>query len=480
MSSGLFVFSALHRSRPYDKDPALRTVFARRGGHVIRFIFSFAVVLGLAAVPSVSHAQSPQDIAKAKKVFGEGKKLHEKGKFIEAAAKFKEAYELSKNPLLLYNVALSFDQAGMEDIALANYRRFLKEAPEDAAPRPTVTERVKELEVKLGLGTGGGTSGGGTSGGGTTDTGPKEPVKIKPAGTYSATDFQHQVVDVAPPGKPLDVTAFVPEDSGFTVTLFFRAAGEGKWTAREMKWRYKELVGRIPAAKMSGDSVQYYVEVKDQGGNVVTRSGKSTSPNLVTVEAGAPERFYPDVTDEGEQLSATDIRRMDEEDDPLGGRKTTTQPDETNDVVIQPQPEGPPGQGFRDVGSTKFTYAKWGTTATAGVLIGLSVFSFIQAGNYASALEEDAAGNGEAPQVFDEYAAGLESTGKRYQSIANVSLGVGIGVAAVASYFWFKELTAKKRGEVKVSKTSPSPEMSWVVAPAVGEGFAGAAALTRF
>ena len=30
------------------------------------------------------------------------------------------------------------------------------------------------------------------------------------------------MIDAAPPGKPLDVTAFVPEDSGWTVTLYYR------------------------------------------------------------------------------------------------------------------------------------------------------------------------------------------------------------------------------------------------------------------
>jgi len=460
---------------------------------VKRFIISFAIAVAAVAGSSAAHADdpapTPAQIEKAKKAFAEGKQLHEKGKLPEAIEKFKESYALSKNPLLLYNIGVTMEEAGMDDLALFYYRKFLAEAPADAAPRESVVERTKALEKKFGIG-------GATS----PDTkpevkqpdGPKQPVEIKPPGTYSATDFQHQVVDTAPPAKPLDVTAFVPEDSGFTVTLNYRTAGEGKFTAKEMRWRYKELVARVPAPKMIGDSVQYYIEVKDQQGNVVTRSGKSTSPNLITLEPGAPERFYPDFTEEGEaKVTVEDIKRRDDEDDPLGGNKSKK--DETI-VEVQPQQPGEPGSGFRDVGSSKFKYAKWGTTAAAGTLVGLAVFSYIQAGKYASSIEEDSLGCGSPPcrpfsSPEDSYPKDLEATGKRYQTISNVTLGLGVATAAVAGYFWYKELTAKKRGELKVSKGGASPETAsstsgWVVVPSLGDGattgFLGGTAATRF
>ena len=308
----------------------------------------------------------------------------------------------------------------------------------------------------------------------------KEPVKIKPAGTYTATDFQHQVVEAAPPGKPLDVTAFVPEDSGFQVTLHFRTAGEGKFTSKVMKWRYKELVGRIPPEKMLGDSLQYYIEVKDQDGNVVTRAGKSTSPNLVTLEAGAPARFYPDFSEDGEVQSPTATKAEDTEEDPLTGKNKTVKPD-PGEIEIQPEVTGT-GNGFRDVGSSKFKYMKWGSTATAGVLLGASVVLYLQAGSQARALEDDSTMCGAPPcRKFDPYDQDLEAAGKRNQSMSRITFGLGLGVAAVAGYYWYKELTAKKRGELKVSGKQGSPEMSsWIIAPAIGDGFAGAAAAARF
>ena len=39
----------------------------------------------------------------------------------------------------------------------------------------------------------------------------------------------------------------MPEDSGWTVTLYYRGSGDAKFIAKVMKWRYKELVARIPA-----------------------------------------------------------------------------------------------------------------------------------------------------------------------------------------------------------------------------------------
>jgi tetratricopeptide (TPR) repeat protein len=456
------------------------------------------VVLVLAATFGVARAQpndappTPAQIEQAKKAFGEGKKLHDAGKLPEAIEKFKESYRLSKNPLLLYNIGLTMEEAGMDDLALFYYRKFVKDAPQDAAQRATVNERVAVLEKKFASGA----------------PAPSEPAKpaepapvakapvpaaaatkqIKPAGTYSATDFQHEPVESAPPGKPLDVTAFVPEDSGFVVTLYFRTAGEGKFTAKVMRWRYKELVGRVPAPKMLGSSVQYYIEAKDTAGNVVARSGKATSPNLINLEKDATQRFYPDFNDDGggEKLSATEINERDvEDDDPLSKKKKKNKPKKetaqapTDDGGMTHPDNAMPGNGFRDVGSSKFKYAKWGSSIAGGTFLGLGIFSFVQARAYARALEDDAAKTGQTPHTYDDYARGVEKTGKRYQTIERVSLGLAAVSGVVAGYYWYKEMTAKKRGELKVSKNG-SPGSTWVVAPAAGDSFVGAAAAARF
>ena len=118
-----------------------------------RFTLALAIALGVGVVaaPTAALAQNPTpaQIEKAKKAFLAGKKAFDAGDFPEAITKFKESYNLSKNPVLLYNIAFANDQAGMEDIALFYYRKFLTDAPEDAAQRDEVTTRVGVLAKKF-------------------------------------------------------------------------------------------------------------------------------------------------------------------------------------------------------------------------------------------------------------------------------------------------------------------------------------------
>ncbi|HEY5935448.1 MAG TPA: hypothetical protein VIU61_12450 [Kofleriaceae bacterium] len=448
------------------------------------FIIWIAVaVVSLPAAFANEAPPTPQQLEAAKKAYADGKKLHEQGKLPEAIEKFKESYRLSKKPALLYNIAITMEEAGMDDLALFYFRKYLTDAP-DGDQRANAAEHVKTLEKKFG-------GGNATKPPEPDKPEPDKPVasKTKPAGTYTSADFQHEAVDAAPPGKPLDVTASVPEDSGFVVTLNYRVAGEDKFTQKTMKRRYKELVARVPAAKMSGSSLQYFVEVKDTTGAVIAKSGKATSPNLVNIEAGVSPRFYPDFTDDGEAKPASAPTASgslpssnEDDDDPLNPNKKSA-PKQTAALDVQPPEVGGPGRGFRDVGSSKFTYAKWGSTIGAGTMLGLSVLFYVQAGNFAKALEEEATGCGTPPCAkYDDYNAGLEASGKNRQMLSRVTLGVGVAAAAVAGYFWYKELTAKKRGEMKVSGKAPNPEASasWLVAPMLEQDFVGAVTATRF
>jgi tetratricopeptide (TPR) repeat protein len=453
-------------------------------------IFFIALVLGT-VVPTASawaqdSAPSKEQLEAAKKAFGEGKALYDEKKFPEAVEKFKESYRLSRNPLLLYNIGHTLDQAGQKDTALFYFRKFLADAPANAPQRKDVKTRVEVIEKeKLEADLNGTTTTTTPTNAASKLEEPKKEIKIKPAGTYGEKDFEHQLVEQAPPGKPLDVTAFVPEDSGFSVTLYYRGSGDTKFYVKPMKWRYKELVARIPANKVFGTSIQYYLEVKDQAGNQVAKSGKSTSPNLVNVEQGATPRFYPDLTDDGEQqMSATQIKARDESDDPLSG-KSMQQPDPDDEKQV----EGPteplkPGNGFKDVGSSKFEKAKWISTGTAGVLVAASITTFILAKKQASSLEadsKDCAGGMPPCRPFDEeYDLAWQNAGKRYNTLHQVTTVFGVAAAGVAAYFWYRELTAKKRGELKVTNKNSSPETTWAITPSLSEGYTGAAAAVRF
>ena len=119
-------------------------------------------------VPAPAHAQpgdkpaepappTPAQLEQAKAAFIEGKTLFDAKKFDLAVEKFKESYRLSRNPLLLYNVAFTFDQLGQKDLAHFYYAKFLADAPADAAQRPEAVTREKALAKELGKEPDGGT-----------------------------------------------------------------------------------------------------------------------------------------------------------------------------------------------------------------------------------------------------------------------------------------------------------------------------------
>jgi hypothetical protein len=469
---------------------------------VTRFIMTLAIVLAAAAPASVAFADpapTPQQMDQAKAAYVEGKALHDQGKLPEAIEKFKESYRLSKRPQLLYNIALTMEEA-KQDLALFYYNKFLKDAPANDPNRPLAVERVKVLEaaaLDAGNTPTAGSAATPTAGSAATPD-PKietpkppveAPVKIKPAGTYKAEDFQHEIVEEAPPGKPLDVSASVPQDSGWTVMLYYRVAGESKFSAKPMKWRYKELVARIPAAKMTGSAIQYYLEVKDQAGEVVTRAGKSTSPNLVNLDDKVAPRFYPDLNDDSTAVAVVEPKHGDD-DNPLGQGTTAEKHHEDEPIIGAQTPDqgSDDGMGFRDVGSKKFERTKWIATGVTAAVFAASAYFFIEAGKQGTALRDDintnAAGQScSAPcRPFDSFDADLQSAGKRDQTLANVTFVVGVAGLAVAGYFWYRELKGHKAGEKQAGGTG-SPEASlpsFLVAPTSGDGFTGAAAMGRF
>ncbi len=447
-----------------------------------RILFAVSFVLAALAV-TASAEPTKEQMEQAKAAFTEGKSLHDQGKLVEAVEKFKESYRLSQNPLLLYNIGFTLDEAGQKDNALLYYRKFLSDAPANAAQRKTVEERVKAIEKeKLDADLSG--KPGETKTTEKTET-PVEPktTKIKPAGTYSDKDFQHQIIDSAPPGKPLDITAFVPEDSGWTVTLNYRASGDPAFIQKQMKWRYKELVARVPAAKMSGSSIQYYIDVKDQTGAKVAASGKQASPNLIEIDASASPRFYPDWNDEGETgtAGATTNVVQSEDEDPLhpGQHKQVAQ----TDVDVQPHDQpSTPGTSWNDVGSSKFEKAKWISTGTAGALLAGSLTFYILASKQADNIVADSKSCGNPPcRAYDhEFDQAWQDAGQRYTTLSNVTFVVGFGAAVVSGYLWYRQLSAKKHGELKMSNKTASPETTWVVVPTGSTTGVGAAAAVEF
>ena len=156
-------------------------------------------------MPRVGHAEGASPEAQA--AFGEGKRLYDAGAKAEAVEKFKEAYRLSKNDLLLYNVALVYDEIGDRPLALHYYSTFLdKSKGNDKAGdnRKLAAERVVILKKSLATTEATATS---STPEPTGDVDPEptpEPRRRKGGGT----PLQHEPVENARAGKPIVITAY--------------------------------------------------------------------------------------------------------------------------------------------------------------------------------------------------------------------------------------------------------------------------------
>jgi tetratricopeptide repeat protein len=384
-----------------------------------------------AAIARADDAPSKAQLEAAKKAFAEAKALYDAGNRVEAIEKLKESYRLSHNAILLYNIGHAYDQLGQKDKALAFYNKFLATAPANAAMVDDAKKRVAELEkqhVEADVSA--------TTDEGTTPTTPTTPTK---PGTPGA-GFHHTPVEAVPPNQPIDITASVPHDSGYTVTLFYRGQNDTTFTSLPLEAKGRDLVARIPGEKVTGTTLQYYLEVRDKANALVTRSGKSTSPNLVNIDPN----LHGDAGLSGEGFEKHDV------ENPLG----TLPPRQDNGVHE----------------TARFGTAKWVSTGVAGAMIGTAVVMFFVARQHSNTLITDSTSCGTPPcRPFDtSYDSGVESDGLRDNTIYQVTLGVGIATAAVAGYFWYRNATSKHTTQ------------GVAIVPAIGDGFAGATAAARF
>jgi tetratricopeptide (TPR) repeat protein len=82
--------------------------------------------------------------AKASAHFKQGQAFFNRGDFDRALAEYQAAYEISAEPLLVFNMALCHDRAGRPEQALASFKRYLELAPEG-----TVADEAREDVARL-------------------------------------------------------------------------------------------------------------------------------------------------------------------------------------------------------------------------------------------------------------------------------------------------------------------------------------------
>jgi tetratricopeptide (TPR) repeat protein len=84
---------------------------------------------------------------RAKELYRNGEQLYEEGLYEEAIVAWELAYELSKRPLLLYNMANALERLGSWDEALHRINQYRALAAEDE--RETLDRRMRAIERRL-------------------------------------------------------------------------------------------------------------------------------------------------------------------------------------------------------------------------------------------------------------------------------------------------------------------------------------------
>lgn len=118
----------------------------------MRFLLIAAVVAASLVSPSSVHAQGSASreaqITKAKKEFASGTSAYQNGEFAAALAHFRQAYELTKSPDLLYNIATVSDRMRHDAEALEAYEGYIEARPK-SPDREHVEGRIQALRAAI-------------------------------------------------------------------------------------------------------------------------------------------------------------------------------------------------------------------------------------------------------------------------------------------------------------------------------------------
>lgn len=109
--------------------------------------FLAALHVGWPASADASAKPSPAEVERAEELYDNGKALFAEGSYAAAATAFEQAYALSGNVDMLYNVALAHDRAGAFEPAIAALDRYRALAP--ASERASLDERKQSLVLRL-------------------------------------------------------------------------------------------------------------------------------------------------------------------------------------------------------------------------------------------------------------------------------------------------------------------------------------------
>jgi len=103
----------------------------------------FVALCAQMSVPA--YGQEPEQ-ARAKALYANGKMLFDEGRFNEAIKAWQEAHNLTKRPLLLYNIALAHEALGQFSEAIEVLFQYRIYAPKEE--QPSLLEKIEEWEAK--------------------------------------------------------------------------------------------------------------------------------------------------------------------------------------------------------------------------------------------------------------------------------------------------------------------------------------------
>ena len=163
---------------------------------MLRCFVAGAVSIGFAVLPIAAPVRAQTEMQgdastdeEARRHFRLGQAHYENGSFSEAAVEFEEAYRLSNRPQLLYNIFVSYRDAGDMARAADALRRYLELVP-DAENAAQLRARLTSMERMLatsGGSTTGTTTGSESGGSETTSTGSSESSQTSGSSESSET-----------------------------------------------------------------------------------------------------------------------------------------------------------------------------------------------------------------------------------------------------------------------------------------------------
>jgi len=127
--------------------PMLRTFISPAVGLGLVLAGLPAAVLAAPLGVTGAHALAAEPDLRAQKLYQSGLEHFEAGRFERAATAFEEAFELTGDPTLLYNVSIAYEKAGRLDDALVALEQYAKLAP--VSEHADLERQRQELVVRI-------------------------------------------------------------------------------------------------------------------------------------------------------------------------------------------------------------------------------------------------------------------------------------------------------------------------------------------